>query len=104
MANEVDALAKAEAWLALRANAEFCELYAFLEKEVSRTEGEAILADASVPTAEVRRKIIAWQERRKILLAIESIFDDQRNLKAQIEEDIKNERRIAAERANRNGW
>lgn len=95
---------QAEAFEALAANPAWLEIRTWLEGEVLRSEGEAALAAPSVETREIRNRFIAWQERRKVQLGIESLFDEWKREKIRMDEEIANERAIEHERSTRGSW
>lgn len=96
--------ALAESFAALEGSPAWQEVMGWLRAEVLRSEGEAALAAPSIETRELRNRFIAWQERRKVQLGIESLLDEWKAQKARMDEELKNERAIESERSARAGW
>lgn len=88
----------------LKVNPAFRAIIGYLRGEVERSKGVALTALPSENDREVRNKVIAWQEREKVVLGIESIIEEQAEIKRRIEEEIENERAIERDRSTRSSW
>lgn len=97
-------LVTATAFVELSSNPAFRDIMAYLESEVLRAKGIAVTAESEEPTESVRRKIIAWQEREKVLLGIQHMIEEQAEVKKAIEQEIENERAVQRERSSRTNW
>lgn len=100
----MDELSLAQTFEDLKGNPAFRAILAYLHGEVERSKGIALTALPSENDREVRNKVIAWQEREKVVIGIESMIDEQAEIKRRIEEEIENERAIERDRSTRTGW
>jgi hypothetical protein len=88
-----------DSYATLSASPAFRHLLEWLTSQVSLAEGEALLEQNRRS-----RAITKWQERRKIVLGIEALIEEQAAIRAAQLEEMEHERAIERDRAGRSGW
>lgn len=96
---ETNLLELAESYATLSASPAFIHLREWLHQQVLQAEGKATLEETNRS-----RAITRWQERRKIELGIESLLDEQAEIKSALLEEQAHERAIERDRADRRSW
>ena len=97
----VSVLETADSFVSLARNPAFKAIMEYLASQVEVSKAIAINAPADMPTENVRRCIIAWQEREKVVIGIESVIEEQLDIKTSIEQEMENERAVERDRASR---